>query len=133
MLPKEGAAIVAFKLVTLGTFDEDGVTQLLKAPGQRGDPACSGTRNLGDNLSDLRAQVRAFTEDQLIFGFEHLNSPPQVRQWFFVFCGQGSMLHCLPVGRTKVQENGIDGVPSCLLLQSSFFFSRRNGRNLVSL
>lgn len=55
---KEGAAIVAFKLVTLGMFDEEGVTQLLKAPGERGDPACSGTRNLQDNLSDLRAQVR---------------------------------------------------------------------------
>lgn len=54
---KEGAAIVAFKLVTLGAFDEEGVTQLLKAPGDRGDPKCSGTRNLQDNLSDLRAQV----------------------------------------------------------------------------
>eukprot|EP00903_Cladosiphon_okamuranus_P015215 g14063.t1 len=60
-LAEEGAAIVAFKLVTMGVFDEEGVTQLLRAPGQRGDPACSGTRNLGDNLSDLRAQVAANT------------------------------------------------------------------------
>lgn len=55
---KEGAAIVAFKLVTMGIFDEKGVSDLLKAPEERGDPACRGTRNLQDNLSDLRAQVR---------------------------------------------------------------------------
>lgn len=67
---KEGAAIVAFKLVTLGTFDEEGVTQLLKAPGERGDPACSGTRNLQDNLSDLRAQVRPCPDRfGLVFSF----------------------------------------------------------------
>ena len=34
-----------------------GVTELLMAPGQH--PGCSGTRNLHDNLSDLRAQVAA--------------------------------------------------------------------------
>lgn len=55
---QEGAAIVAFKLVTGGMFDEQGVSDLLHAPGKRGDPACSGTRNLEDNLSDLRAQAR---------------------------------------------------------------------------
>eukprot|EP00752_Nemacystus_decipiens_P005177 g4697.t1 len=60
-LEEEGAAIVAFKIVSQGTFDEEGVTQLLRAPGERGDPACSGTRNLQDNLSDLRAQVAANT------------------------------------------------------------------------
>lgn len=49
---------MAFKLVTIGAFDEKGVSQLLRAPGERGNPACSGTRNLQDNLSDLRAQVR---------------------------------------------------------------------------
>lgn len=54
---QEGAAIVAFKLVSSGVFDEEGVIALLQAPGSRGDPACSGTRNLQDNLSDLRAQV----------------------------------------------------------------------------
>ncbi|CAM9887417.1 unnamed protein product [Ectocarpus fasciculatus] len=60
-LEEEGAAIVAFKLVTMGAFDEKGVSELLHAPGERGDPACSGTRNLQDNLSDLRAQVAANT------------------------------------------------------------------------
>ncbi|CAM9536473.1 unnamed protein product [Pylaiella littoralis] len=61
ILEEEGAAIVAFKLVTIGAFDEKGVSQLLRAPGERGNPACSGTRNLQDNLSDLRAQVAANT------------------------------------------------------------------------
>lgn len=49
---------MAFKLVTGGAFDEKGVSDLLHAPGKHGDPACSGTRNLQDNLSDLRAQAR---------------------------------------------------------------------------
>ena len=40
-----------------GRFDEDGITALLLAPGARGDPAVSGTRNLADNLSDLKAQA----------------------------------------------------------------------------
>lgn len=34
-----------------------GVTELLMAPSKH--PGCSGTRNLHDNLSDLRAQVAA--------------------------------------------------------------------------
>jgi len=34
-----------------------GVTELLMAPSKH--PGCSGTRNLHDNISDLRAQVAA--------------------------------------------------------------------------
>lgn len=47
-LNEEGAAIVAFKLVKNGTFQEEGISQLL-----------SEARKLSDNLSDLRAQVAA--------------------------------------------------------------------------
>lgn len=55
---QEGAAIVAFKLVSGGVFNEEGVSELLLAPGKMGNnSACSGTRNLQDNLSDLRAQA----------------------------------------------------------------------------
>ena len=54
-----GAAIVAFKLVDGGVFQETGVTALLRAPGLL--PDNFGTRNLSDNLSDLRAQVAANT------------------------------------------------------------------------
>jgi 5-oxoprolinase (ATP-hydrolysing) len=49
--------IVAFKLVKDGKFQEEGVTELLMAPGKISGN--SGTRNLRDNLSDLRAQVAA--------------------------------------------------------------------------
>ena len=40
-----------------------GITEILQAPGKLVDriPGISGTRNLGDNLSDLKAQVRAVT------------------------------------------------------------------------
>lgn len=62
-LAQEGAALLSFKLVdgATGAFDEAGITAALRAPGQLAHlyPGCSGTRNLADNLSDLRAQVAA--------------------------------------------------------------------------
>lgn len=58
LLAEEGAAIISFKLVHGGVFDEEGITALLLAPGLPGGLAgVSGTRNLQDNLSDLKAQV----------------------------------------------------------------------------
>lgn len=56
-LQQEGAVFISFKLVTGGVFQEQAVTEALMAPAQY--PDCSGTRNLHDNLSDLRAQVAA--------------------------------------------------------------------------
>ncbi|KAJ0059529.1 hypothetical protein NL108_001883 [Boleophthalmus pectinirostris] len=56
-LQQEGAVFISFKLVTAGVFQEEAVTEALMAPAQY--PGCSGTRNLHDNLSDLRAQVAA--------------------------------------------------------------------------
>lgn len=56
-LEDEGAMIVAFKLVKQGVFQESGITEILQAPGRL--PGNFGTRNLRDNLSDLRAQVAA--------------------------------------------------------------------------
>ncbi len=62
-LIEEGAAVFSFKLVENGLFQEQGITDLLMAPGEikseKGRPAISGTRALGDNLSDLKAQVAA--------------------------------------------------------------------------
>jgi hypothetical protein len=42
-------------------LQEKGITELLQAPGKLADKIAgmSGTRNLGDNLSDLRAQVQS--------------------------------------------------------------------------
>uniref|UniRef100_A0A8B9SVJ5 5-oxoprolinase, ATP-hydrolysing n=1 Tax=Anas platyrhynchos TaxID=8839 RepID=A0A8B9SVJ5_ANAPL len=56
-LHEEGAVFVSFKLVKDGVFQEEAVTEALMAPGRVA--GCSGTRNLQDNLSDLRAQVAA--------------------------------------------------------------------------
>ncbi|XP_056627457.1 5-oxoprolinase [Triplophysa dalaica] len=56
-LQQEGAVFTSFKLVMGGVFQEEAVTEALMAPAQY--PGCSGTRNLRDNLSDLRAQVAA--------------------------------------------------------------------------
>ena len=58
-LAQEGAAIVSFKLVKEGVFQEEGISELLNAPASSSVPGCCGTRNLSDNLSDLRAQVAA--------------------------------------------------------------------------
>ncbi|KAK7701289.1 hypothetical protein SLS64_010332 [Diaporthe eres] len=54
---QEGASIKSFFLVRDGHFDEEGITAILLEPGNF--PGCSGSRNLGDNLSDLKAQVAA--------------------------------------------------------------------------
>ena len=54
-LEEEGAAVYSFKLVEGGVFDEAGVTEILMEPGKY--PGNSGTRNLADNISDLKAQV----------------------------------------------------------------------------
>jgi 5-oxoprolinase (ATP-hydrolysing) len=56
-LQDEGAMIIAFKLVKDGKFQEEGITEILQSPGKL--PGNFGTRNLRDNLSDLRAQVAA--------------------------------------------------------------------------
>jgi len=56
-LEDEGAMIIAFKLVKDGKFQEEGITEILQSPGKI--PGNCGTRNLRDNLSDLRAQVAA--------------------------------------------------------------------------
>jgi 5-oxoprolinase (ATP-hydrolysing) len=82
-LSQEGAAIVSFKLVRAGAFQEEGIARLLTTPppttddGEDDDddgggtgnanpsaparPKAVGTRCLADNLSDLRAQVAANT------------------------------------------------------------------------
>lgn len=56
-LEDEGAMIVAYKLVKEGKFQEEGITEILNSAGKI--PGNFGTRNLRDNLSDLRAQVAA--------------------------------------------------------------------------
>uniref|UniRef100_A0A8C5EKS9 5-oxoprolinase, ATP-hydrolysing n=1 Tax=Gouania willdenowi TaxID=441366 RepID=A0A8C5EKS9_GOUWI len=65
-LQQEGAVFVSFKLVTGGIFQEEAVTEALMAPAQY--PDCSGTRNLHDNLSDLRAQVAANQRGSTLVG-----------------------------------------------------------------
>ena len=58
-LCEEGAAIVSFKLVRDGgVFDEAGITKIL-ADEPAKYPGSSGSRNIRDNISDLRAQVAA--------------------------------------------------------------------------
>ena len=55
-LAEEGAAIIAHKLVRRGTFDEEGITKILTYKPEN-VPNAVGTRNLEENLSDLRAQA----------------------------------------------------------------------------
>lgn len=57
ILAEEGATFKSFKLVQEGIFDEEGVTAKLMEPKKY--PGSTGTRNLRDNLSDLKAQVAA--------------------------------------------------------------------------
>ncbi|KAJ1519393.1 hypothetical protein ONE63_004685 [Megalurothrips usitatus] len=56
-LVEEGATFKSFLLVRNGEIREQRLIERLMAPGTI--PGCSGTRNLQDNLSDLRAQIAA--------------------------------------------------------------------------
>ncbi len=62
-LAEEGACITSFKLVSQGRFQEEGITELLLAPGRfaraPGQTPIAATRRLEDNLYDLKAQVAA--------------------------------------------------------------------------
>ncbi|KAF4961851.1 hypothetical protein FSARC_10037 [Fusarium sarcochroum] len=57
-LHEEGAMIISEFLVRDGIFNEEMVTRvMLNEPARF--PGCSGTRNLADNINDLKAQVSA--------------------------------------------------------------------------
>ena len=56
-LIEEGASFKSFYLVRRGVFNEAELVAALKAPGMVS--GSSGTRNLQDNLSDLKAQIAA--------------------------------------------------------------------------
>ncbi|PAV60150.1 hypothetical protein WR25_18508 isoform F [Diploscapter pachys] len=56
-LIQEGAAFISFKLVDQGNFQEEELIRHLKAPGEV--EGCSGSRNITDNISDLKAQIAA--------------------------------------------------------------------------
>ncbi|XP_063975496.1 5-oxoprolinase isoform X2 [Diachasmimorpha longicaudata] len=56
-LLQEGATFKSFILVHKGVFREREVTEALMSPSKY--PGSSGTRNLPDNLSDLKAQIAA--------------------------------------------------------------------------
>ncbi|XP_034950692.1 5-oxoprolinase [Chelonus insularis] len=56
-LNQEGATFKSFLLVHKGIFREKELTEALMEPGKI--PGSSGTRNLADNLSDLKAQIAA--------------------------------------------------------------------------
>lgn len=56
-LRQEGASFKSMLLLDGGTFNEKLLTEELMKPGK--EPGCTGTRNLADNLSDLKAQVAA--------------------------------------------------------------------------
>lgn len=54
---QEGASFKSLKIVENNVFNEEELIEAFKEPGKY--PNCSGSRNLSDNLSDLKAQVAA--------------------------------------------------------------------------
>lgn len=57
LLSQEGAAFKSFLLVENGEFHEEAIAKALITPS--GAAGATGTRNLADNISDLKAQVAA--------------------------------------------------------------------------
>lgn len=56
-LPQEGAVFVSFKIVEKNAFQEEKLIEHLKAPGA--EVGNSGSRNIRDNINDLKAQIAA--------------------------------------------------------------------------
>ena len=129
LLVEEGAAVVSFKLVKKGKFDEEGISKILLAPGNLSGtiPNISGTRNLADNLSDLRAQVAAnktgiiLVQDlirehglhvvQAYMLFIQKNAEGAVREMLIDF----STKQGLPaIGTVRAQDQMDDGTKICL-------------------
>ena len=54
---QEGVSIKSFKVVKEGAFDEDGIRELFEIPAKF--TGSSATRNIENNISDLKAQVSA--------------------------------------------------------------------------
>ncbi|KAL4856136.1 5-oxoprolinase [Chlorella vulgaris] len=135
-LAEEGAAIISFKLVQQGRLDEAGITQLLLAPGQSGVAGVSGTRNLQDNLSDLKAQVAANTKGialvkelileyglvvvQAYMGHIQANAEHAVREMLMAFSREQGLSE---VGTVTTRDQMDDGTPICL----SVTIDRRDG------
>lgn len=135
-LREEGAAIVSHKLVHNGRFDEEGISRLLCHPEQGG----IGTRNLSDNISDLRAQVAANTRGIALVGelikeyslpvvqaymkYIQSNAENAVREMLIAF----SLEQGLPnVGTVTTQDQMDDGTPIAL----SVTIDRRDGGSAV--
>lgn len=130
-LVEEGAAIVSFKLVRNGVFQEKGITDLLEAPGRLSDSieGISGTRNLEDNLSDLRAQVAAnnrgihLVRDLIkeyglpvvhaYMGFIQDNAEQAVRGMLQAFSRDAGLSEVATVTAEDIMD---DGTPICLAI-----------------
>jgi len=127
-LLQEGAAIIAFKLVEEGLFQEQGISDLLHAPGKL--PGNYGTRNLSDNLSDLRAQVAANTRGALLMAELVAEYTLPVVQGYMVHiqdCAEEAVRAMLiqfshsqglpEVGSVYAEDFMDDGTPICLRVQ----------------
>ncbi|XP_031202901.1 5-oxoprolinase isoform X2 [Mastomys coucha] len=128
-LQQEGAVFLSFKLVQGGVFQEEAVTEALRAPGKIS--GCSGTRNLHDNLSDLRAQVAANQKGiqlvgeligqygldvvQAYMGHIQANAELAVRDMLRAF-GTSRQARGLPL-EVSAEDHMDDGSPICLRVQ----------------
>lgn len=124
-LSEEGAAIVSFKLVKGGIFDERGISKLLE-----------GSRALRDNLSDLRAQVAANSRGialvndlineyglstvQAYMGHIQANAKEAVQEMLVAFSINQGMPE---VGTVHARDQMDDGTP----IELAITIDRRNG------
>ncbi|CAL8463366.1 g2900 [Coccomyxa elongata] len=137
-LAEEGAAILSFKLVRSGVFQGEGITDILMAPGKLSNsiPGISGTRNLSDNLSDLKAQVAANNKGISLVGdlieeyglptviayMHHIqaNAEDAVRQMLVAFSEEQQLPE---VGTVIAEDQMDDGTP----IRLSVTVDRRDG------
>ncbi|XP_071448499.1 5-oxoprolinase [Hetaerina americana] len=123
-LLEEGAAFKSFKIVDRGTFMEKELIEALTTVPQGAPPGCSGTRNLHDNLSDLRAQIAAnqkgiYLVCELIdvYGLDVVQAYMRYIQENAELAVR-SMLK--EIAQRKRKERGMDGYGSCVLEANDF-------------
>ncbi|XP_046386435.1 5-oxoprolinase [Ischnura elegans] len=123
-LLEEGAAFKSFKIVERGAFREKELIEALTTVPQGAPQGCSGTRNLHDNLSDLRAQIAAnqkgiYLVCELIdvYGLD-------VVQAYMKFIQENAELAVRDmlkeIARRKKKERGVDDKGLCLLEANDF-------------
>ncbi|KAG8231505.1 hypothetical protein J437_LFUL011543 [Ladona fulva] len=118
-LSEEGARFKSFKIVERGTFMEEDLIKALTTVPEDAPPGCTGTRNLHDNISDLKAQIAANQKGILLvrelidfYGLDVVQSYMNYIQENAELAVRDMLKE---IAHKKIQEKGADKNEMCIL------------------